>query len=325
MLVWDQPSYDASRPRFAPLSIKAQLLEKPLLSTTLQGSSGQIVRLTAVVVLAAAVWGFVVALALPLITISENFSFLGVLIHHKFHTHSLLSAIGELYGKGQILTALAFTFFSLLMPAAKFITLGAVQMGDGRVSYRGQRQLLKANALCGKWCILEVITLAVFLIYWNQKAPLRVHLELGYYYFLCSVLCSFAAPWITGLALSRTGTAKQAQATRQAGGIPPVWRNGFVYAVVLIIFLAPLWLLSTPVEAHVENRPGFTGGRELALCNKADRNLLNLRVTCGELVVRARLLPAGGKLRMHDKRWLSCFLRGDFRVWASGCTTASLP
>lgn len=140
---------------------------------------GLAVRVGAVVLLLAALGLLFEGLTLPILAL------------HKFwifgDTFSIWSAIGSLYGSGEVFLATVLLVFSVLFPIGKnLVMIGVFAKGARLGTY--SRRLLHAAAILGKWSMLDVFIVAILVA--SVKLGILAHAEVlsALYFFAASVI-----------------------------------------------------------------------------------------------------------------------------------------
>ena len=125
---------------------------------------------------------------LLMVTIHKEVEYLGDIVL-SFESKGVLGSILKLFENGDIIVALVIVLFSVFVPILKVSTLLFVSifMKSGFA-----HSLVKFFKLIGKWSMVDVFVVAVFLVYLtaNKGEVSRAEIEVGLYFFLAYVLVS---------------------------------------------------------------------------------------------------------------------------------------
>jgi len=138
----------------------------------------------------AAIVTLVLGLISPIlmVTIHTQVEYLGDIVL-SFESKSVIGSIVKLFDSGDIIVALVILLFSVIVPLLKVLALlfVSVFMKTGFA-----HDIVKFFKLIGKWSMVDVFVVAVFLVYLtaNKGEVSRAEVEVGLYFFLAYVIVS---------------------------------------------------------------------------------------------------------------------------------------
>ena len=123
-----------------------------------------------------------------MVTIHKNVEYLGDIIL-SFESKGILGSIDKLWGSGDYVVALVILLFSVIMPMLKILSLLFIVIF---VEHKFAQHIVTFFKLIGKWSMLDVFVVAIFLVYLtaNKGDVSRAEIEVGLYFFLAYVLVS---------------------------------------------------------------------------------------------------------------------------------------
>lgn len=138
--------------------------------------------------------GAILALVLGLITpilmvtIHKQVGYLGDIVL-SFESKGVIGSIVKLFDGGDIVVATVILLFSVIIPALKVFSLLVVSVFMKSKFANGLIHFFK---MIGKWSMVDVFVVAVFLVYLtgNKGEISRAEVEMGLYYFLVYVIVS---------------------------------------------------------------------------------------------------------------------------------------
>lgn len=123
-----------------------------------------------------------------MITIHKDIEYLGDIVL-SFESKGVIGSIVKLVEEGDLLVAMVILIFSVLVPIAKVSSLlfASVFMQSSFA-----HDIVKFFKVLGKWSMVDVFVVAVFLVYLtaNKGDISRAEVEVGLYFFLAYVLIS---------------------------------------------------------------------------------------------------------------------------------------
>jgi hypothetical protein len=132
-------------------------------------------------------------LATPIlmIVIHKNVEYLGDVVL-SFESKGILGSLQKLFAEGSVAVGVAILLFSVLLPAAKTLSLLSVSIFETRPFTAKMVRFFKA---LGKWSMLDVFVVALLVVYLGagNGGTSRSEIEIGVYFFLAYVLLSMAA------------------------------------------------------------------------------------------------------------------------------------
>ena len=123
-----------------------------------------------------------------MVTIHTQVEYLGDIVL-SFESKGVIGSIVKLFDSGDVIVALVILLFSVIIPSLKVVTLLFVSifMKSGSA-----HTLVKFFKWIGKWSMVDVFVVAVFLVYLtaNKGEVSRAEVEVGLYFFLAYVIVS---------------------------------------------------------------------------------------------------------------------------------------
>lgn len=123
-----------------------------------------------------------------MVTIHKEVEYLGDIVL-SFESKGVVGSIEKLWGSGDIVVALVILLFSVIVPVLKVLSLLFVSVfGQSRFAHT----IVKFFKAIGKWSMVDVFVVAVFLVYLtaNKGDVSRAEVEVGLYFFLAYVIVS---------------------------------------------------------------------------------------------------------------------------------------
>ena len=123
-----------------------------------------------------------------MVTIHKEVAYLGDIVL-SFESKGVIGSIDKLFESGDVVVAVVILLFSVLTPVLKILSLFFVCLF---VEYPFAHALVKFFKLIGKWSMVDVFVVAVFLVYLtaNKAEVSRAEVEIGLYFFLAYVIVS---------------------------------------------------------------------------------------------------------------------------------------
>jgi uncharacterized paraquat-inducible protein A len=123
-----------------------------------------------------------------MVTIRTQVEYLGDIVL-SFESKGVIGSIVKLFDSGDVVVALVILLFSVIVPSLKVLALLFVSifMKTGFA-----HDIVKFFKLIGKWSMVDVFVVAVFLVYLtaNKGEVSRAEVEVGLYFFLAYVIVS---------------------------------------------------------------------------------------------------------------------------------------
>lgn len=125
---------------------------------------------------------------LLMVTIHKEVEYLGDIVL-SFESKGVVGSIVKLFETGDIVVALVIVLFSVIVPVLKVLTLLFVSIFM-RSDFA--HTVVKFFKAIGKWSMVDVFVVAVFLVYLtaNKGDVSRAEVEVGLYFFLAYVIVS---------------------------------------------------------------------------------------------------------------------------------------
>lgn len=123
-----------------------------------------------------------------MVTIHKEVEYLGDIVL-SFESKGIMGSIIKLYHNGDLVVATVVLLFSVLIPILKILSLFLITLFiEHRFAYR----IVHFFKLIGKWSMIDVFVVAVFLVYLtaNNGEVSRAEVEVGLYFFLAYVIVS---------------------------------------------------------------------------------------------------------------------------------------
>jgi len=138
----------------------------------------------------AALMTLVLGLITPIlmVTIHKEVEYLGDIVL-SFESKGVIGSIMKLWETGDIVVALVILLFSVVVPVLKVLSLLVVSIFMESPFAHG---IIKFFKMIGKWSMVDVFVVAVFLVYLtaNKGDVSRAEVEMGLYFFLAYVIVS---------------------------------------------------------------------------------------------------------------------------------------
>lgn len=128
---------------------------------------------------------------LLMVTIHKEVEYLGDIVL-SFESKGVIGSIVKLFESGDIIVAIVILLFSVIVPLLK---VGSLLFISVFVEYHFAEKIVKFFKAIGKWSMVDVFVVAVFLVYLtaNKGDVSRAEVEVGLYFFLAYVLISMLA------------------------------------------------------------------------------------------------------------------------------------
>ena len=123
-----------------------------------------------------------------MVTIHKEVDYLGDIVL-SFESKGIVGSILKLWNGGDIIVALVIVIFSVFIPILKILSLLFVSIfKDSKFAHH----IVKFFKAIGKWSMVDVFVVAVFLVYLtaNKGDVSRAEIEVGLYFFLAYVIVS---------------------------------------------------------------------------------------------------------------------------------------
>jgi len=123
-----------------------------------------------------------------MVTIHKKVEYLGDVVL-SFESKGVMGSIAKLFENGDTVIALVILLFSVLIPLLKVTALLFVSLfAHNELAHK----IIKFFKLIGKWSMVDVFVVAVFLVYLtaNNADVSRAEVEVGLYFFLAYVIVS---------------------------------------------------------------------------------------------------------------------------------------
>ena len=123
-----------------------------------------------------------------MVTIHKEVEYLGDIVL-SFESKGVIGSIVKLYESGDIVVAIVILLFSVVVPGLKVLSLLFVSIF---MESTFAHSLVKFFKMIGKWSMVDVFVVAVFLVYLtaNKGDVSRAEVEVGLYFFLSYVIVS---------------------------------------------------------------------------------------------------------------------------------------
>jgi len=123
-----------------------------------------------------------------MVTIHKEVEYLGDIVL-SFESKGIAGSIVKLWEGGDVVVALVILLFSVIVPILKILSLLFVSLFK---EYRFTHKVVKFFKLIGKWSMVDVFVVALFLVYLtaNNADVSRAEVEVGLYFFLAYVIVS---------------------------------------------------------------------------------------------------------------------------------------
>jgi len=125
---------------------------------------------------------------LLMITIHKEVEYIGDVVF-SFESKGLMGSVSKLLESGDIVVAIVLGLFSVIIPMLKVLSLFFISIF---MESRFAHGIVKFFKHIGKWSMLDVFVVAVFLVYLtaNKGDISRAKVEVGLYFFLAYVIVS---------------------------------------------------------------------------------------------------------------------------------------
>lgn len=123
-----------------------------------------------------------------MVTIHKEVEYLGDIVL-SFESKGVIGSIAKLYESGDVIVAIVILLFSVVTPVLKVLSLLVVSVFmDSDLGH----SIVKFFKMIGKWSMVDVFVVAVFLVYLtaNKGDVSRAEVEVGLYFFLAYVIVS---------------------------------------------------------------------------------------------------------------------------------------
>ncbi len=138
----------------------------------------------------AAIITLVLGLITPvlMVTIHKEVEYIGDIVL-SFESKGVIGSIHKLFEGGDVLVAGVILLFSVIVPVSKVVSLLSISIF---MENRFAHSIVKFFKLIGKWSMVDVFVVAVFLVYLtaNKGDVSRAEVEVGLYFFLAYVIVS---------------------------------------------------------------------------------------------------------------------------------------
>lgn len=138
----------------------------------------------------AAMITLVIGLITPIlmVTIHKEVEYIGDIVL-SFESKGVVGSIVKLWESGDVVVAWVILLFSVLVPLAKILSLLFVSIF---MESKFAHHIVKFFKMIGKWSMVDVFVVAVFLVYLtaNKGDVSRAEVEVGLYFFLAYVIVS---------------------------------------------------------------------------------------------------------------------------------------
>lgn len=133
------------------------------------------------------------AVALVLLTVSLNLSFMRMTTLGQERQFSLVGGIAQLWRDGHHVISAVLLLFSVVFPYAKLAALLLATSGLAPLSLRARHVLHRAADVSGKYSLLDVVVIAMLIVLIKFRGFAQVTAEPGVVWFCAAVLLSIAA------------------------------------------------------------------------------------------------------------------------------------
>lgn len=123
-----------------------------------------------------------------MVTIHKNVEYIGDIVL-SFESKGVIGSIMKLWEGNDIVVALVILIFSVLVPVVKVFSLLFISIF---IQSKFAHSMVKFFKMIGKWSMVDVFVVAVFLVYLtaNKGDISRAEVEVGLYFFLAYVIVS---------------------------------------------------------------------------------------------------------------------------------------
>jgi len=136
-----------------------------------------------------------------MVTIHKKVEYLGDVIL-SFESKGIIGSINKLFDKGETTVALTILLFSILLPLLKSLTLTSTLLFH---KHPWSRHLVSFFKHIGKWSMIDVFVVAIFLVYLtsNGGGISQAEIQVGLYFFLAYVILSMITAILTQKVLEK--------------------------------------------------------------------------------------------------------------------------
>jgi hypothetical protein len=136
-----------------------------------------------------------------MVTIHKQVEYLGDVIL-SFESKGIIGSINKLFESGETAVAVTILLFSVLLPLLKSLTLTSTLLFH---KHPWSRHLVNFFKHIGKWSMIDVFVVAIFLVYLtsNGGGISQAEIQVGLYFFLIYVLLSMVTAIQTQKVLER--------------------------------------------------------------------------------------------------------------------------
>jgi len=124
-----------------------------------------------------------------MIVVHKEVEYLGDVVL-SFESKGILGSLRKLFEEGNTPVAAVILLFSVLLPAAKTVSLLFVSLFEYRPF---AAKLVRFFKILGKWSMLDVFVVALLVVYLGSGGVSRSEIEIGVYFFAAYVFLSMAA------------------------------------------------------------------------------------------------------------------------------------
>ena len=123
-----------------------------------------------------------------MVTIHREVDYLGDIVL-SFESKGVIGSIQKLFENGDVIVAIVILLFSVIVPVLKILSLLFVSIF---MESKFAHSIVKFFKMIGKWSMVDVFVVAVFLVYLtaNKGDVSRAEVEVGLYFFLAYVIVS---------------------------------------------------------------------------------------------------------------------------------------
>jgi len=136
-----------------------------------------------------------------MVTIHKQVEYLGDVIL-SFESKGIIGSINKLFDNGENAIAITILLFSILLPLLKSLTLTSTLLFS---THPWSRHLVNFFKHIGKWSMIDVFVVAIFLVYLtsNGGGISQAEIQVGLYFFLVYVILSMVTAIQTQKVLQR--------------------------------------------------------------------------------------------------------------------------
>lgn len=123
-----------------------------------------------------------------MVTIHKEVEYIGDIVL-SFESKGVIGSIQKLFESGDVIVAIVILLFSVIVPVLKILSLLFVSVF---MQSKFAHSIVKFFKMIGKWSMVDVFVVAVFLVYLtaNKGEISRAEVEVGLYFFLAYVIVS---------------------------------------------------------------------------------------------------------------------------------------